>query len=181
MSAIKRTERHLAAVEKRALQSATAHIRNEQKSKKRKFGAYSGGGGGGADDYEAGGSIVEIAKRAVEERGEGEGGVGFKEEEVVVKATGKAIQKALGVGLWFQGREGYGVLIRTGTVRAIDDVEVAEDEEGGGVEEGREGGKGGDQRMRDVQEEEKDGKVAEEVPETRIRSLSTIEVAVYRK
>ncbi|KAK5070702.1 hypothetical protein LTR16_009311 [Cryomyces antarcticus] len=43
-------------------------------------------------------------------------------EEVVLKATGKAIEKALNLGLFFQGQEDCKVRIRTGSVAAIDDI-----------------------------------------------------------
>ena len=71
-----------------------------------------------------GDEILEIA-REVEGRkksakvGQGEGG---GQEAVVLKGTGKAIQKVLELGLWFQQREEYGVVLRTGSVVAIDDV-----------------------------------------------------------
>lgn len=199
MSAIKRIQTHLTQVEKRALQSATANLKNESSksgSRKRKFGQEEG---------EAAAGVEEIAKRIVDEREEGgEGqGQGWR-EEVVVKATGKAIQKALAVAVWFQDKEGFGVLVRTGSVVAIDDVEVAEDEEEQGNDAAAAAAaaaaKGSaeekeDQSMIDVQEEEKEKDIPkkqergeeekpvreEDVPETRIRHVSTIEIAVYKK
>ena len=45
-------------------------------------------------------------------------------EEVVVKASGKAIEKALDLGLYFSKQEDCRVRIRTGTAGAVDDVEV---------------------------------------------------------
>lgn len=61
-----------------------------------------------------------------------EAGVGGKarEEEVVMKATGKAIEKLLGIALYWQGQDDVLVRIRTGSVGAVDDVVDAE-----GVEE----------------------------------------------
>jgi ribonuclease P/MRP protein subunit POP7 len=49
-------------------------------------------------------------------------GKGQKGEEVLLKATGKAIERLLGVALFFQKEEGVKVEIRTGSVGAIDDV-----------------------------------------------------------
>ncbi|KAK6499743.1 hypothetical protein TWF481_010099 [Arthrobotrys musiformis] len=43
---------------------------------------------------------------------------------VTIKATGKAIEKALGLGLYFQGQKDTSVEIRTGTVEATDDVKA---------------------------------------------------------
>ncbi|KAJ5103768.1 hypothetical protein N7532_004297 [Penicillium argentinense] len=49
-------------------------------------------------------------------------------EEVFVKATGRAIEKALNVGKWFQEKETeYNVRVNTGSVLVVDDV--VEDEE----------------------------------------------------
>lgn len=43
-------------------------------------------------------------------------------EEVILKATGKAIEKALSLALFIQSKDAYSVIIRTSTVEAIDDV-----------------------------------------------------------
>ncbi|KAJ5667081.1 hypothetical protein N7507_002945 [Penicillium longicatenatum] len=51
-----------------------------------------------------------------------------KREEVFVKATGRAIEKALKVGKWFEEKDSeYGVRVTTGSVLAVDDI--VEDEE----------------------------------------------------
>lgn len=51
------------------------------------------------------------------------------QEEVVVKATGKAIERALHVALHFSKESDCLVRIRTGTMGAVDDVEVKGEEE----------------------------------------------------
>ncbi|PMD32451.1 hypothetical protein L207DRAFT_518794 [Hyaloscypha variabilis F] len=51
-------------------------------------------------------------------KGKGKG----RGEEVLLKATGKAIERLLGVALYFQGQEGVKVELRTGSVGAVDDV-----------------------------------------------------------
>lgn len=54
--------------------------------------------------------------------------VAEKREEVFVKATGRAIEKALNVGKWFEEKEAeYSVRVKTGSVLVVDDV--VEDEE----------------------------------------------------
>ncbi|CEJ55973.1 hypothetical protein PMG11_02200 [Penicillium brasilianum] len=54
--------------------------------------------------------------------------VAEKQEEVFVKATGRAIEKALNVGKWFEEKEAeYTVRVKTGSVLVVDDV--VEDEE----------------------------------------------------
>ncbi|KAL1637384.1 hypothetical protein SLS56_000522 [Neofusicoccum ribis] len=75
-------------------------------------------------------------------------------EEVVVKATGKAIEKAMSLALFFQQQEDCRITLRTGTVDAIDDIveqplakrQMADDEE--------------------------------ELPETRTRRVSLLEIVV---
>jgi ribonuclease P/MRP protein subunit POP7 len=57
---------------------------------------------------------IEKARGGGEWRGKG--------EEVMLKATGKAIERLLGVALFFQGEEGVKVEVRTGSVGAVDDV-----------------------------------------------------------
>lgn len=65
-----------------------------------------------------GARLAQLGERAGEER-----------EEVFVKGTGRAIEKALSVGRWFEGRsEEYAVRVRTGSVLVVDDV-VGVDEE----------------------------------------------------
>lgn len=43
-------------------------------------------------------------------------------EEVLLKATNRAIEKALNLAMFFQQAEGYKVTIRTGTISVVDDV-----------------------------------------------------------
>lgn len=77
-------------------------------------------------------------------------------EEVLVRATGRAIERAVRVALFLQGQADLLVRLRTGTVRGVDDVEVV----GGGGE--------GD---------EVDG-AAGEAGEARVREISVLEVGV---
>lgn len=47
----------------------------------------------------------------------------LKKEEVFIKATGRAIEKALSIGRWFeQKEEEYSVRVKTGTVLVVDDI-----------------------------------------------------------
>jgi ribonuclease P/MRP protein subunit POP7 len=70
-------------------------------------------------------SLLEAGddREKVRRAGKGRDGGG---EEVLVKATGKAIEKALQVALHFQGQEDCTVNLRTGSVGAVDDV-IAKD------------------------------------------------------
>jgi ribonuclease P/MRP protein subunit POP7 len=53
-------------------------------------------------------------------------------EEVVMKGTGKAIEKVMRLATWWQAQEDVKVTIRTGSVGAIDDV-IGGEEEGSRV------------------------------------------------
>ncbi|KAG2160492.1 hypothetical protein VTO58DRAFT_104973 [Aureobasidium pullulans] len=77
-----------------------------------------------------------------------------EQDEIVLKGTGKAIAKAMSLALWFQQRVEYNVRIETGTVGAIDDIIPPEGE---------------DEQMQDE---------GEDIPESRIRYASTIQIFV---
>ncbi|KAN0110915.1 Rpp20 subunit of nuclear RNase MRP and P domain containing protein [Hyaloscypha variabilis] len=61
---------------------------------------------------------IERARGSGGDVGKGKG----RGEEVLLKATGKAIERLLGVALYFQGQEGVKVELRTGSVGAVDDI-----------------------------------------------------------
>jgi ribonuclease P/MRP protein subunit POP7 len=69
----------------------------------------------------------------------GKGGKGARDEEVILKATGKAIEKLLGLVLHFQGENDVKLAVRTGSVGTVDDIvnkesaDVVEEEEGSQV------------------------------------------------
>jgi ribonuclease P/MRP protein subunit POP7 len=118
LSAVKRVERLLALANKRLVQSATTLARQNRKQNSKR-------GHGARDEDE----ILAIAEEAEQQRRNNtkNGGVG---EEVLLKGTGKAVQKVLELGLWFQQREDqYVVKLTTGSVGAIDDIEVQDDED----------------------------------------------------
>ena len=73
-------------------------------------------------------------------------------EEIAIKATGKAIDQALQLGLHLQKQNDLSVKIKTGSVAAIDDIVQSDTQQ--------------------VAEEH------EELPESRIRHTSMIEVRV---
>ncbi|KAH7119967.1 Rpp20 subunit of nuclear RNase MRP and P-domain-containing protein [Dendryphion nanum] len=88
-------------------------------------------------------------------------------EEVYLKASGKAIPRALEIGCFFQGEgRGCGVRVKIGGVRAVDDVLLKKHGEEGRMDVDIEGGEDGD--------EEED-----EIAETRIRTVSTVTVAIW--
>lgn len=107
------------------------------------------------------------------------GGGGIAQEKVYVKATGRAIERALQMGVHFQGEDDCVVKVEMGSVRAIDDIEIKNESHGGGEggekglaeREGTSAGrKGKNQKWKD-----------EEIPETRIRTLSSITVIIGLK
>ena len=209
LSAVKRVEKLLALSEKRLVQSATHSAKNHAGQKRKR----------GQDGHED--EVLEIAKEVerVKKHGRGRSKDGDEEEEgmeeVLIKATGKAVQKVLDMGLWFQQREDvYRVRLRTGSVGVIDDIEVEEqgEEKAGDLEDGQDGqqqadaeaGPGVGEAMKidnepkqDVQcgagPEHAEGQAAQRgpgfsehvgegqaqaIPETRIRYMSMLEVAV---
>lgn len=105
MSAVKRVDKILNLAEKRDVQSATATVRQDNPRKRQKLN------GNQSDE------ITSIAQTLNERQ---------SREQVIVKATGKAIAKALELGLWFQQRQQYAVKLKTGTVESIDDIEIDE-------------------------------------------------------
>lgn len=46
----------------------------------------------------------------------------LQKEEVFIKATGRAIDKAMNVGKWFDAKEDYTTRVKTGSVLVVDDV-----------------------------------------------------------
>ncbi|KAH7078914.1 Rpp20 subunit of nuclear RNase MRP and P-domain-containing protein [Paraphoma chrysanthemicola] len=78
-----------------------------------------------------------------------------EKERVYLKATGRAIPRALELGVAFQAEAECVVRVEMGSVKAIDDIEMRETgDDAGGADEG------------------------EEVPETRIRSVSSVTVSI---
>ncbi|KAF3040298.1 hypothetical protein E8E12_006665 [Didymella heteroderae] len=146
--ACKRIRSLLSQIQKRATQSSTEGRGRGPRGKGR--GRLEANGRLSAQDVEA--SIAAEAGRKGKAAGVGIGG-----EEVYLKATGRAIPRALELGVKFQGDDDCRVRVEMGSVKAIDDVEVRASlgEKGEG-------------------KEEED----EEVPETRIRTLSTVTVCI---
>ncbi|KNG85036.1 hypothetical protein ANOM_007722 [Aspergillus nomiae NRRL 13137] len=120
------------------------------------------------------------------------GSESLKKEEVFVKATGRAIEKALRVGKWFEERESeYTVRVETGSVLVVDDVvedegrkrSLEEKVKGGG------GGSGGDTSQGSESRAKKQRRAAsalaaaeeEELPETRTRWVNKVEVSIAFK
>jgi len=139
MSAVKRVQKLLSHAEKRSAQSASAQVSSSRPK-------YSSAGNDEISDIEKVAAVMAANKH--------------ERDEVILKATGKAIAKALSLGVWFQQREEYTVRIETGTVGAIDDIVPPED--AAGEEE--------DQKMKDEAEGD--------IPESRIRFASTIQIFV---
>ncbi|KAG7007695.1 hypothetical protein G7Y79_00008g023330 [Physcia stellaris] len=96
-----------------------------------------------------------------EERGERER---WREEPepVILKGTNKAIEKVCGLALFFQGQDDLQVRVKTGSVGTVDDI-VEED----GV------------TVKSEDEKEKDE--GDELPESRVRWLSVVEVHISLK
>jgi ribonuclease P/MRP protein subunit POP7 len=108
--------------------------------------------------------------------------VSEKREEVFIKATGRAIEKALNVGKWFEEKSvEYTVRINTGSVLVVDDV--VEDEEK----------KAKEQKQQDkpcessavppksTKRKRQNCSTDDELPESRTRWVKMVEIAVTLK
>ncbi|TAQ91320.1 hypothetical protein B7494_g327 [Chlorociboria aeruginascens] len=78
----------------------------------------------------ANGALKEEAKGKSMQKGEGGGGV-------LLKGTGRAIEKVLKIALWFQGQEKFDVKLRMSDVGTVDDVVARGGDGDGEVEESR--------------------------------------------
>ena len=87
-------------------------------------------------------------------------------EEVFVKATGRAIERALKVGLYFQNESDCRVRVETGSVTAVDDIEIRTSKK-------QDGGGDGDAAGEAAEDED--------LPETRLRTVSSVTVAIGLK
>lgn len=85
-------------------------------------------------------------------------------EAVILKATNRAIENLLGLALFFQGQADCQVRLRTGSVGVVDDIVEAPET--------------GDRHLAEDGEEIKED---EDLPETQIRKISMVEVAVSMK
>lgn len=85
---------------------------------------------------------------------------GGKQEEVLLKATGKAIKNATDLARYFQAKEDLQVQLRTGTVPVVDDLIKVE--------------KLGDGNPAEAQQ------MDEDIPDTRVRQLRMLEVAITK-
>lgn len=94
-------------------------------------------------------SVLESRRRSTQPRSHS-----ATAEPVLLRATGKAIAKALQMAHHLQKQPQYRIQIFTSSVDAIDDIEVPENED-----------------------EDMDG--IDDLPEARIRSLSVVEIEVF--
>ncbi|KAJ4293238.1 hypothetical protein N0V90_008520 [Kalmusia sp. IMI 367209] len=160
---LKRIRRLLLEIEKRRAQSLSSNPRNRQQRHNANRKPLQPNGRLAAADVER-----EIASEGKEKEGSGSGIDG---EEVYVKATGRAIERALRIGVYFQGESGYRVRVETGSVMAIDDIEVkGESGENGAGEDVQDD----EENVAEVNQELED----DDIPDTRIRMVSSITVAI---
>jgi ribonuclease P/MRP protein subunit POP7 len=169
MSAIKRVEKLLRLADKRDVQTATTHAQKNKRKRRR-------------DDDGAEDEVMAVARGVEEEKDRKRRAGGVSGEEVLVKGTGKAISKAMEVGTWFLQRDTeFVVRIKTGSIGAVDDVEVPEGEaEDGGekmdVDQASAGAEG--EKAVSNGDDKFAGKETEAISGARVRYLSVLEVAV---
>lgn len=147
MSAVHRIRTHLVQISKRKSQAVTDTTHSSTSK-------------GAQIRRKAGGDRILAQALEEIERSESKNG---GDEEVLVKGTGKAIEKVMGIAGFFQKNaitEGVKVRLTTGSVWAIDDISISNEEL--------------------LQEEGMDtnGKEEEDVPETRVRQVSVLEVRI---
>lgn len=153
MSAIKRIRKHISQIQKRRSQSVAAV------SSKR----------GSVPLHKAKGDrILAAAIESLDRQDAAALANGGGKEEVLVKGTGKAIEKVLAIAGWLQDRateEGVRIRLQTGSWWAVDDVELEETTH--------------DDSM-DVDGEVQDAssKQDDEVPDSRTRSVSVLTARV---
>jgi ribonuclease P/MRP protein subunit POP7 len=150
MSAIARIRKHIAAIQKRRSQSVHAT------AMKRKSGPLTAAKGD---------RILAVAIESLDRQDNA--AKGGQTDEIFVKGTGKAVEMVLDIAGWLQEhtqREGVRVRLETGSWWAVDDVEIADDEEGT---------LNGNEDAMEVEERQQ-----EEVPESRLRSVSVLTVRV---
>lgn len=78
-------------------------------------------------------------------------------EGVVLKATNRAIENVLQLGLYFQGQDDYSVRLETGTVGVVDDIVVSDPP---------------------VAAQGDDGEDEEDLPESRVRKVTVVEITI---
>jgi ribonuclease P/MRP protein subunit POP7 len=106
---------------------------------------------------------------------------GMGAEEVYVKATGRAIERALQIGVHFQGESDCRVRVEMGSVQAIDDIAIKR-KKGRDVDEDVDMDVEGSAASVNSGKRKKGHKWKDEdIPETRIRTLSSITVAIGLK
>ncbi|PVI03359.1 hypothetical protein DM02DRAFT_726555 [Periconia macrospinosa] len=174
ISTVKRVRRLLSEISKRQQQSASSqrhsrfrqrHNNTQQRSK----------------PLEANGRLqpADVEREIAE--GIGQSAVAVGDEEVFLKATGRAIERALQFGVHFQGEDDCKVRIEMGSVQAIDDIQIPRKKKGGRDDEEEkkgdgEGGKEGSKKQKSAKTLQD-----EDIPENRMRTLSSITVAVGLK
>ncbi|KAI7268917.1 hypothetical protein KC345_g7611 [Hortaea werneckii] len=200
LSAVKRVEKLLRLSDKRLVQSATTLAQQKgQNGRKRK-----------RQDDDTTDEIGDIAQQVESAKGKrkvggltaGDDEVEGVGEEVLLKGTGKAISKVMEMGCWFQQRQEYMVTVRTGSVAAVDDIDVPEGAPGDDNVKDLTGSRT-ESNKDDMEVDEDEGVVnvppsksdaaekqdrrvrqqaaaaqEELIPETRVRYLSVLEVAV---
>jgi len=113
ISALKRVRALLGHVDKRGVQAALAASGRGRGRGRGRGGIGAGSNGRGRGQANGSGGAQNEAEK----------------EAVVVKATGKAVEKAMGLAVAMMAEKGWRVKVRTGSVAAIDDVVVGEVEE----------------------------------------------------
>jgi len=129
-------------------------------------------------------------EKAIADAAKLQGGVS-KREEVYIKATGRAIPRALEIGNYFQTQSDCKVMLSIGSVDVVDDIEIKSPKKEKDVKSGFDDGNHNEVDLlapspvglgENSGEETENGRGKkrkfEDIPEARIRTLPSVEVAV---
>jgi len=144
-----------------------ADITKREKQSAASLASRARGGPHGATGPEANGRLeAKDVERNVAEEASKKGGARKAGEMVYLKATGRAIARALEIGLMFQADEGCRITVDLGSVKAVDDIELKGTLSTGGDDDAAE--------LQAQGQTEAD----EDIPETRIRTVSSVTVSI---
>lgn len=172
MAAVKRVQKLLSQVEKRATQSVAATERASRRGKNKNVRKSGARDALASHNVETGqDEILKVATALAADSLRGTDGSINVSDEVILQGTGKAIQKTLSIALWFQSRDEYRIAIKTGSIGAIDDLVPPADDTRDDVQDSS-------ADVMDVDVSHAETKEDDEIPAARIRQVSHVQVHV---
>jgi ribonuclease P/MRP protein subunit POP7 len=182
MSIVKRVRKYLAAIDKRSMGDIGASFLAATSDNERMSIA-----GRGLSSGFAGINGSNGPRRSSNSAGDAGSNDGKRGEEVLVKGTGRAIAKVLDVATYFMAQPDCRVVVRTGSVGTVDDIEILqsssiENVEGDLAEDREEIMADADaaEATSKAQDSKMDGNDSDtEIPESRVRWTSVLELSIF--